>query len=130
MKVNVRLKCEGPITVEVPDNADNLEDLATQPSVRFWREAFVLSSSRARSCDAIVNRRHKTLPVQVPARQEVAPRSEPRVQIGRFLECDGRLGEFVEFVLAVVETADDGEEVEIVAHVNEYGDWMWSGPPS
>ena len=30
MKVNIRLKCEGPITVEVPDGAENLEDLATQ----------------------------------------------------------------------------------------------------
>jgi hypothetical protein len=80
MKVNVRLKCEGPITVEVPDGAENLEYLATQ--------------------------------------------------IGEFLEAEGRLGEFVVLILADVETADDGEEVEIVAHVNEYGDWMWSGPPS
>ena len=28
MKVNIRLKCEGPITVDVPDGAENLEDLA------------------------------------------------------------------------------------------------------
>ncbi len=30
MKVNIRLKCEGSITVEVPDGAGDLEDLATQ----------------------------------------------------------------------------------------------------
>jgi predicted trehalose synthase len=75
MKVNVRLKCEGPITVEVPDGAENLEDIATQ--------------------------------------------------IGEFLESEARIGEFVEFVHADVEAADAGDDVEITASVNEFGDWEW-----
>ncbi len=75
MKVNVRLKCEGLITVEVPDGAGDLDDLAAQ--------------------------------------------------IGEFLENEARIGEFVEFVHADVETSDVGDDVEITANVNEFGDWEW-----